>query len=77
VDAAFNKGPVADTKIPADDLKNVREYAYGFWMRFLTNYPEPLLSGKNAPWYFVSRLTRNNPYKDVEQGDRTLGIWQG
>jgi hypothetical protein len=43
----------------------------------MTRYPVPMLNGKNAPWYFVSRLTRNNPYKDVEMGDRTLAIWLG
>jgi hypothetical protein len=35
------------------------------------------LKGKNAPWYIVSRLTKNNPNGDIGLGDRTLGIWQG
>ena len=39
--------------------KNLVEYGYGFWLRFLTIYPERLTSGKNAPMYFVSRLTTN------------------
>ena len=46
-------------------------------MRFLTRYPKPLLNGKKEAWYFVSRLTRNNPHKDMDMGDRTLAIWLG
>jgi len=46
-------------------------------MRFLTTYPERLENGKNAPWYFVARLTKNIPYEDVGMGDRMLAIWQG
>lgn len=74
VDAFYNKGAVADTKVPSEALKDTSEYGYGFWMRFLTRHPV-YMDGKKAPWYFVSRLTRNNPYKNVEQGDRTLAIW--
>lgn len=44
-------------------------------MRFLTTYPERLENGKNAPWYFVARLTKNIPYEDVGMGDRLLAIW--
>ena len=44
-------------------------------MRFLTAYPDRLLNGKNAPWYFVSRLTSNMNYKNIEMGDRLLAIW--
>ena len=44
-------------------------------MRFLTTYPKRLINGKNAPWYFVSRLTSNKPYDDVGMGDRLLAIW--
>ena len=77
MDAAFNKGAVADTKITGENLKDVKEYGYGFWLRFLTRHPVPLLNGKNAPWYFVSRLTRNHPYDNVNMGDRTLAIWLG
>ncbi len=43
----------------------------------MTRYPEPLWDGKNAPWYFVSRLTSNNPYKNNEMGDRTLAVFLG
>lgn len=41
------------------DNDELSEYGYGFWLRFLTAYPERLLHGKNQPWYFVSRLTVN------------------
>ena len=44
-------------------------------MRFLTTYPKRLISGKNAPWYFLSRLTYNEKYQDIAMGDRTLAIW--
>lgn len=46
-------------------------------MRFLTVYPARLLSGKNEPWYFVSRLTYHKEYDNIRMGDRTLAIWQG
>jgi hypothetical protein len=55
----------------------VKEYGYGFWIRFLTTYPKRLLDGKNAPWYFLARLARNDPYNDIDMGDRMLAIWQG
>ena len=55
--------------------KNLVEYGYGFWLRFLTIYPERLPNGKNEPWYFVSRLTTNEPYDNIRMGDRTLAIW--
>lgn len=75
MNAAYNKKPVIDTVVEGEDLDDPSEYGYGFWMRFLTRYPAPLYSGKNAPWYFVSRMTKNNPYKNVELGDRVLAIF--
>ena len=36
-----------------------------------------MVSGKNAPWYFISRLTTNNPYDNIRMNDRILAIWQG
>ena len=44
-------------------------------MRFLTTYPKRLENGKNAPWYFVARLTSNKPYDDANMGDRLLANW--
>jgi hypothetical protein len=44
-------------------------------MRFLTTYPSRLWAGKNAPWYFLARLTSNNPFGDVGFNDRILAIW--
>lgn len=49
---------------------NLEEYGFGFWMRFLTAYPVRLVNGKNEPWYFVARLTKNNPYDNIRMGDR-------
>lgn len=43
----------------------------------MTTYPVRLLNGKNAPWYFLARLARNDPYNDADMGDRMLAIWQG
>jgi hypothetical protein len=54
---------------------NLNEYGYGFWFRFLTAYPTRLFAGKNAPWYFLARLTINNPFADAGFGDRLLAIW--
>ena len=53
------------------------EYGYGFYARFLTVYPTRLENGKNSAWYFVSRLTKNEPYGNAGMGDRLLAIWQG
>jgi hypothetical protein len=44
-------------------------------MRYLTYFPTKMYAGKNGPWYFVARLTVNNPYGDVGFGDRLLAIW--
>lgn len=51
--------PKVDKKTSASNLEDLKEYGYGFWMRFLTTYPERLNAGKNQAWYFVSRLTVN------------------
>ena len=53
----------------------MNEYGYGFYLRFLTQYPKRLLSGKNAPWYIVARMTKNKDPADIGLGDRTLAIW--
>ena len=55
----------------------LNEYGYGFWFRFLTHSPQRLWGGKNAPWYFLARLTFNNPHADIGFGDRILANWQG
>lgn len=55
----------------------MKEYGYGFWLRFLTAYPSRLMEGKNAPWYFVARLSSNFPIQNNRVGDRLLAIWQG
>jgi hypothetical protein len=36
-----------------------------------------MYTGKDQPWYFISRLTSNKPYGNIAMGDRTLGIWMG
>jgi hypothetical protein len=76
-DAAFNKPAVADIKVTEENLKDAKDYGYGYWLRFLSRHPAPMVNGKNQPWYFVSRLTRNNPYDNVGLGDRVLCLWLG
>jgi hypothetical protein len=75
IDAAYDKPAVADSVVVGEDLSDVSEYGYGFWLKFMTRHPAPLYNGKNSPWYFVSRLTRNNPYKNAEMGDRVLAVF--
>lgn len=58
-----------------DATVGLEEYGYGFWLRFLTTYPERLIQGKKAPWYFLARLTNKEKYDDVTMGDRILAIW--
>jgi hypothetical protein len=69
------KEPVSTVEINGKDLSDSSEYGFGFWMRFLTRYPTPFYEGKQAPWYFIARLTSNKPYANVNFGDRTLGLW--
>jgi len=40
-------------------------------------YPTRLPKGKDAPWYFVSRLTANKKDENINMGDRLLAIWLG
>lgn len=54
---------------------NLSEYGYGFWARFLTAYPVRLFQGKNAPWYFMARMTSNKNYGNIGMNDRLLAIW--
>jgi hypothetical protein len=72
---AFNEQALFDTTLDKKSLVDSSEYGYGFWMRYLTRYPQVLTSGKNQPWYVVSRLTSNAEYKNVEMGDRTLAVF--
>lgn len=68
---------MADIKVPDEALKDVNEYGYGYWSRFLTRYPEPLYEGIKEAYYFMSRLTSNDPYDNVNMGDRVLAVWLG
>jgi len=53
------------------------EYGYGYWARFTLAYPKFMPKGKNAPWYFISRLSANKNTADLIMGDRLLAIWLG
>lgn len=73
--AQSQEKPVVDKTSKSE--QPFEEYGYGFWLRFLTVYPERLLAGKNQAWYFVSRLTLHQDYDNIRMGDRVLAIWQG
>ncbi|KAM3142433.1 hypothetical protein pb186bvf_005335 [Paramecium bursaria] len=68
--------PFTDIQVDGDKLKYVREYGYGFWVRFLKRYSIDLYKGKKEPWYFY-RLKNNVKQGNVEMGDRVLSIWLG
>ena len=40
-----NNAPSVDKTLTSGS--NLIEYGYGFWMRFLTAYPERMINGKN------------------------------
>ncbi|CAD8155184.1 unnamed protein product [Paramecium octaurelia] len=66
--------PTVSTEVKK--LKDVNEYGFGFWMRFLTLYPEQLQSGLTDQSYFVAKLTKNQQDGDDKIGDRLLTIFQ-
>ncbi|CAD8123997.1 unnamed protein product [Paramecium sonneborni] len=78
VDSAYDDvKPLADIEATPENLKDIREYGYSYWVRYLSRHPKPMYQGKSEPWYFMSRLTVNKQYQNVEKGDRLLAIWQG
>jgi hypothetical protein len=44
-DSAVDSTPVVDKVF--DNLDEVEEYGYAFWVRFLTDYPKRMLQGKS------------------------------
>ena len=56
---------------------DLSEYGCGFYPGFLTAYPKKLSSEKNAPWNYITRLTKNNPNGNMRMGYRVLTIWKG
>lgn len=54
-----------------------KEYGYGYWAKFLLGYPKLMPNGKDAPWYFVSRLSANKNDENINMGDRLLAVWLG
>ncbi|CAK56140.1 unnamed protein product (macronuclear) [Paramecium tetraurelia] len=73
---AFNQDkPIHDKNVNSENPFD--EYGYGFWMRFLTAYPQRLNNGKNEAWYFVARLANQEKYDNIRMGDRMLALWQG
>lgn len=43
----------------------------------MTRHPEQLFQGISEPWYFMSRLTSNDPYDNIRMGDRLLAVFLG
>ena len=68
VSAFDDTKPLVDNERP--NLSELSEYGYGFWLRYLHAYPKRVLRGISDAWYFVARLTKNNPYDNVRMGDR-------
>ena len=58
-------------------MNGVKEYGYGFWIRFLARFPVALKLGNRAPWSIIARLSKNADYGDARVGDRTLAVWLG
>jgi hypothetical protein len=78
VDTAFDDPkPLATIEATKEKLSDIREYGYSYWFRYLTRHPKPMFEGKKEPWYFMSRLTVNKEYQNIEKGDRLLAIWLG
>ncbi|CAD8162366.1 unnamed protein product [Paramecium octaurelia] len=77
VDMSSSQTSVLDIKVEDDKIRGVNEYGYGYWIRWLTRWPEQQMKGISEPWYFISRLTKNDPYDNISMGDRVLAIWLG
>jgi len=46
-DSAFDtEDRIIDVEISAEDLVDVKEYGYGYWLKFTTHYPGRLWRGK-------------------------------
>lgn len=45
IDASHKGDAVAEIDIDDEDLRDSSEYGYGFWLRFMSRYPEPLYDG--------------------------------
>jgi hypothetical protein len=59
--SASVKEPAVNTE--RSNLADVKEYGYGFWLRYLTYYPARLSPEKDYT-FFLARLTKNNPNTD-------------
>ncbi|CAK59383.1 unnamed protein product (macronuclear) [Paramecium tetraurelia] len=77
VDMSSSQTSVLDLKVGDDKIRGANEYGYGYWIRWLTRWPQKQMKGISEPWYFISRLTKNDPYDNINMGDRILAIWLG
>lgn len=60
-----------------EQLENLEEFGYGFYIRYLSQYPVQMRVGKTAPWYRIARLSKTDKYGDGGVGDRILANWMG
>ena len=74
-DVAFNKDPAAVMTVKKEQMGEVSEYGFGFWLRWLSRHPVAVLKREN--WHFVARLTTNDQHRDIQMGDRTLAVFLG
>ena len=77
INSAYNGNTVTDVKLNKRDLKDVTEYGYGFWLRFMMRFPTQIYEGKKDAWYFIARLANKEQYTDQLMGDRLLAVFQG
>jgi hypothetical protein len=57
-------------EIEKPNLSTPKEYGYGFWIRFITLYPTRLENCLENTFYFIARLSKNNPSGNTDLGDR-------
>jgi hypothetical protein len=65
-----------DGDTPETNIDGLSEYAFGFWFRYLTAYPQHLY--EKPQWLQLARLTSNKDVEDATKtGDRTLAVFIG
>jgi hypothetical protein len=65
-----------DGDTPETNIDGLTEYAYGFWFRYLTTYPQRLV--KKPQWLQLARFSSNEEVEDAKNmGDRTLAVFIG
>jgi protein transport protein SEC24 len=74
-ESSFDGEAAADFEFEDEELQDASEYGYGFWLRYMSEYPKAY-SMASKEYHFISRLTSNKQYQDFQKyGDRTLAIF--